>query len=67
MRTTLALMAVILVLVTGCAATQQQKVEDHPAVCRFLGEACHNLTPGGRRRGGLRYANPKANLTQYNR
>ncbi len=54
---------------TGCATTQQQKVkvEDQPGVCRFLGEACHNLTPGGAGEASLRYVNPNAKLTGYNK
>ena len=67
MRTTLTLMAVMLVLMTGCAATQKAKVEDLPAVCGFLGEACDHLKPGAKGEPGLRYVNPKAQPTQYNK
>ena len=54
---------------TGCAATQQQKVkvEDLPAVCGFPGEACDHLRPGAKGEPGLRYVNPKAQPNQYNK
>jgi Protein of unknown function (DUF3313) len=67
MRTILALMAVILVFMTGCAATQQVRVKDLPAVCGFLGDACDLLQAGAKGEAGLRYVNPKARLTQYDK
>ena len=67
MRTTLTLMAVVLVFMTGCAATQRVSVKDLPAVCGFLGDACDLLQPGAKGEAGLRYVNPKARLTQYNK
>ena len=67
MRPTLASMAVILVLMTGCATTQRETVQQTPAICGFLGEeVCHDLTPGAKGEAGLRYVNPKAQPTQYN-
>jgi hypothetical protein len=68
MRTTLALMVVTLVLMTGCATTQQMAVKDLPAVCGFLGEACDLLQQSGEKDvAGLRYVNPKVNFTKYNK
>jgi hypothetical protein len=66
MKRGFALTAVILLFVAGCAATERQKVIEQPSVCRFLGEACHDLTPGRTAdEPSLRYANPKAQFTQY--
>ena len=67
MRTTVVLMAVMLVLMAGCAATQKAKIEDLPAVCGFLAEGCDHLKPGAKGEAGLRYVNPKAEPTQYNK
>lgn len=67
MRTVLGLTAVMLVLATGCATTQRQQVEDQPAICTFLGESCGLLKPGGSDEASLRYVNPNAQLTQYNK
>ena len=68
MRTVLGLGAIVL-FVVGCATTERQEVsvKDQPAVCRFLGEACNNLKPGGEGEASLRYANPAAKFTQYNK
>jgi hypothetical protein len=67
MKRGFALTAVILLFVAACATTQEQKVTDQPSICRFLGEACHNLTPGEKGEAGLRYRNPNVNFTQYNK
>ena len=69
MRTLTALAAVMLLVVTGCATTQQVAVKDQPAICGFLGDACDQLRPGDTAKGeaGLRYVNPKAQFTQYNK
>jgi hypothetical protein len=67
MRPTLASMAVILMLMTGCATTKRETVQQTPAICGFLGEeVCRDLTPGAKGEAGLRYVNPKAQPTQYN-
>ncbi len=68
MRTVLGLGAILL-FVVGCATTERQEVsvKDQPAVCRFLGEACNNLVPGGEGEASLRYVNPNAKFTQYNK
>lgn len=66
-KTVLGLAAVILFL-AGCAATQQQKVQQTPAICGFLGEeTCEELKPGAKGQAGLRYINPEAKLTQYDK
>jgi hypothetical protein len=67
MRIVLGLATVVLVFVTGCATTQQVAVEQQPAVCGFLGDSCRDLAKGGEGQAGLRWVNPRARLTQYNK
>lgn len=67
MRMVLGLVAVTLVLVAGCATTKRVTVQDQPAVCAFLGEACEQLKPGAKGEAGLRYVNPNAQFTQYDK
>lgn len=73
----------IAVVAAGCATTQQVSVSDKPGTyCPFLGSAiCANLTAtdtpgrfsgeamgaGGTPVAGLRYINPSAQWTQYNK
>ena len=68
MRTVVGL-AVVLVLVAGCGTTQEMAVKvDNPAICGFLGDpTCAELTKGEKGQPGLRWVNPKAQLTQYNK
>ncbi len=65
MKTVLGLGAVILLLAAGCATTQRQKVEEQPAICAFLGEACSELKPGASGEASLRYVNPNSQPTKY--
>jgi hypothetical protein len=67
MRMILGVGAVTLVLVAGCATTKRVAVQDQPAVCGFLGEACEHLKPGAKGEAGLRYVNPEAQFTQYDK
>jgi hypothetical protein len=63
-----ALATVIVLLGAGCATTQRQRVEQTPAICGFMGEeVCRELRPGARGEAGLRYVNPRATLTQYDK
>ena len=65
MKTTGGLPVVLVLLVMGCATTQQVAVKEEPGICTFLGEVCHELQPGARGEAGLRWVNPKSNPTQY--
>jgi len=68
MRTVVGLAAVILLLVAGCATTERMTVKESPAACAFLGEdTCDHLKPGAKGEAGLRYVNPQAKMTQYNK
>ena len=66
MNTVVGLTAVLVLLVTGCATTQQVAVREEPGICAFLGEVCHELQPGAQGEAGLRWVNPKSDPTQYN-
>ncbi len=62
------LLGACLLVVTGCTATQQVAVQqEDPAICAFLGEVCKELTAGKEGQAGLRWINPKADLTRYNK
>jgi hypothetical protein len=68
MKPVFALAGVLSLLVAGCATTQRMTVNENPAVCGFLGEAaCQDLEKGGKDQASLRWANPTAPLTQYNK
>jgi hypothetical protein len=65
MKTIVGLTVVVVLLVTGCATTQQVAVKEEPRICTFLGEVCHELQPGARGEAGLRWVNPTSDPTQY--
>ena len=56
-------------LVASCSTTQVVKVRESSAgTCAFLGpNICALLTPGGPDKANLRYVNPNARWTQYNK
>ena len=62
-----ALVATCLVVsAAGCAATKQAPVETK-GMCGFLGADCARLTPGKDGQAAMRYVNPNAQWTQYNK
>ena len=65
MDTAVRLTVVMVLLVTGCSTTQQVTVRDEPGICAFLGEVCHELQPGAQGEAGLRWVNPRSDLTRY--
>jgi Protein of unknown function (DUF3313) len=67
MQTAVGLTAVMVLLVTGCSTTQQVTVRDEPGICAFLGDVCHELQPGAQGEAGLRWVNPKSDLTRYHK
>jgi hypothetical protein len=67
MRAAIGLTLVMLVFLTGCATTERVAVKDQPAVCGFLGESCEYLSQGSEGQAGLRWFNPRAQLTRYNK
>jgi Protein of unknown function (DUF3313) len=67
MKFSLGIAAVVVLLATGCATTEKVAVKDQPAVCGFLGDVCNQLKPGEEGEAGMRWVNPKAQLTTYNK
>jgi Protein of unknown function (DUF3313) len=65
MHTAVGLTAMMVLLIAGCATTQQVAVKEEPRICAFLGEVCHELQPGARGEVGLRWVNPTSDPTQY--
>jgi hypothetical protein len=54
-------------LLAGCSVTQQVAVTDQN-YCPFLGASvCSKLTPGSKNEADLRYVNPNAQWSQYNK
>jgi hypothetical protein len=56
-----------IVVLAGCAATQQGKINQAELKCGLLGSDCSRLTPGGKDQVALRYANPAAQWTNYSK
>ncbi len=67
MKIALGIAAMVVLLVSACATTKQVAVQDQPAVCGFLGDVCRELKPGQEGEAGLRWVNPKVQLTRYNK
>jgi hypothetical protein len=67
MKMAVGLVAVMVLVVTGCSTTEQAAVRDQRGVCAFLGEVCRELQPGASGEAGLRWVNPSSNPTQYNK
>ena len=60
-----ALGGISLLVLTACAVTQQAAVKE--GSCRFLTKECSLLAPGAEGQARLRYVNPAAKWTQYNK
>ncbi len=56
-----------LLLLNACSTTEKAPITQANVNCAFLGSDCRKLAPGGKDQAGLRYANPAANWTQYNK
>ena len=56
-----------LLLLSACTTTQKATVNQADMNCAFLANDCSLLTPGGEDQAGLRYVNPAANWTKYNK
>ena len=66
-RLTLSLLAASLLLVTACTTTQKAPLNQADVNCAFLGSECALLIPGSKDQAALRYVNPAAQWTQYNK
>ena len=61
------LMGLCLVVLSACSTTQKVAVNQSDVNCVFLANDCSMLTPGGKDQADLRYINPAAQWTQYNK
>lgn len=62
------LLAASLLFLGACSTTQKMPVTQQGVACGFLGNnICAKLAPGGKDQAGLRYVNPNAKWTQYNK
>lgn len=63
----LSLLGLCLLLLSACSTTQKANVNQADVNCAFLANDCSLLTPGGEGQVDLRYVNPAAQWTQYNK
>jgi len=63
----LPLLSLCLVLLSACSTTQKAAVNQADVNCAFLANDCSILTPGGKGQADLRYINPAAQWSQYNK
>ena len=61
------LVALCLLLLSACTTTQKVAVNQADVNCAFLGNDCSLLTTGGKEQAGMRYVNPAAKWSQYNK
>ncbi len=61
------LLAVSLLLLTACTTTEKVAIKQADTNCAFIGRDCSLLTVGGKDQAGLRYVNPSAQWSQYNK
>jgi Protein of unknown function (DUF3313) len=61
------LLALCLLLLSACSTTQKVAVNQADMNCAFLANDCSLLTVGGKDQTGMRYLNPAAQWTGYNK
>ena len=61
------LLGLCLLVLSACSTTQKVAVNQSDVNCVFLANDCSMLTPGGKGQADLRYINPAAQWTQYNK
>jgi hypothetical protein len=54
-------------LLTACTVTQKAPLDQTSIHCGLLASECGKLTQGGKDQANLRYINPSANWTKYNK
>lgn len=59
--------ALCLSLLSACTTTEKVSLEQASVHCGLLGDVCGKMTPGGKDQVGLRYFNPSAQWTNYNK
>ena len=63
----LPVLALCLSLLSACSTTQKVAINQADLNCAFLANDCSLLTPGGEGQNALRWLNPAAQWTQYNK
>ncbi|MEI6336875.1 MAG: DUF3313 domain-containing protein, partial [Methylococcaceae bacterium] len=63
----LPLLALGLLALSACTTTQKVAINSSGVNCAFLASECSLLTVGGKEQAGLRYINPAARWSQYNK
>ena len=63
----LPVLALCLSLLSACSTTQKVAINQADLNCAFLVNECSLLTPGGEGQNALRWLNPAAQWTQYNK
>ncbi|WP_262966949.1 DUF3313 domain-containing protein [Methylobacter psychrophilus] len=63
----LPLVTLCLLILSACTTTQKVDLKQSGVNCAFLAKECSLLTPGGKEQVGLRYINPTAKWSQYNK
>jgi len=63
----LPLVALCLLTLNACTTTQKVDIKQSGVNCAFIGNDCSLLAPGGKEQAGLRYINPAAKWSQYNK
>ena len=66
-RSGLPLLGLSLLLLSACTTTQKVAVNRTDVNCAFLGNDCSLLTTGGKEQAGMRYVNPSAQWSRYNK
>jgi hypothetical protein len=63
----LPLLGLCLLLLSACTTTQKVAINQADVNCAFLGNDCSLLTVGGKDQTGLRYVDPAAQWSRYNK
>lgn len=63
----LAVTSLGVLLLTACTVTQKVPLEQASLHCGLLANECSKLTPGGKDQASLRYFNPSAQWTKYDK
>ena len=58
-------LAACLLALSACTTTTQAPLKQEGTACGFLGSVCNQLAPGAKDQAALRYINPKAKWSQY--
>ena len=69
MKRTILLLSALMTftMLAACATTEKAPVKQADLNCGLLADDCNRLTPGGKDQASLRYINPAAQWTKYNK